>query len=106
MGQTASGSVMTTDDAFDKIYTRYQQHMPAGSEKSHTTTPIQMAVFMVGDPASGQKSVTITIQGRQDANHDRKRQLAIARLKRPANERKATLRRHSRPNVAVALSLR
>ncbi len=61
MGQTASGTVMSTDDSFDKVYAWYQQHMPAGSEKSHTTAPIQSAVFMIGDPSSGQKSVTITV---------------------------------------------
>lgn len=63
MGTTASGSVMTTDDSFDKVYGWYQQHMPAGSEKSHMTSPVQSAVFMIGDPSSGQKSVTITVQG-------------------------------------------
>lgn len=63
MGTTASGSVMSTDDSFDKVYAWYQQHMPAGSEKSHVTTPVQSAVFMIGDPSSGQKSVTITVQG-------------------------------------------
>jgi hypothetical protein len=62
MGTTASGSVMTTDDSFDKVYTWYQQHMPAGSEKSHMTAPVQSAVFIIGDPSSGQKSVTITVQ--------------------------------------------
>jgi hypothetical protein len=63
MGQAASGSVMTTDDSFDKVYTWYQQNMPAGSEKSHTTSPMQTAIFMTGDPSTGQKSVTITTQG-------------------------------------------
>jgi hypothetical protein len=63
MGQSASGSVMTTDDSFDKVYAWYQQNTPAGSEKSHTTSPIQTAVFMIGDPSRGQKSVTITTQG-------------------------------------------
>lgn len=61
MAQTASGTVMSTDDSFDKVYGWYQQHMPAGSEKSHTTAPMQTAVFMIGDPASGQKSVTLTV---------------------------------------------
>ncbi len=64
MGGTtsAAGTVMSTDDSFDKVYTWYQQHMPAGSEKSHTTAPIQSAVFTLG--ASGdQTSVTITTQG-------------------------------------------
>jgi hypothetical protein len=61
MGQTAAGTVMTTDDSFDKVYAWYQKNMPAGSEKSHTTAPMQSAVFMVGDPGSGQTSVTITV---------------------------------------------
>lgn len=65
MGQTASGTVMMTTDSFDKVYGWYQQHMPAGSEKSHVTAPVQSAVFMIGDPSSGQKSVTITTQGNQ-----------------------------------------
>jgi hypothetical protein len=63
MGTTASGTVMTTDDSFDKVYGWYQQHMPSGSEKSHMTAPVQSAVFILGDPSSGQKSVTITVQG-------------------------------------------
>jgi hypothetical protein len=63
MGTTASGSVMSTDDSFDKVYSWYQKNMPAGSEKSHMTSPVQSAVFIVGDPSSGQKSVTITTQG-------------------------------------------
>lgn len=63
MGTTASGTVQTTDDSFDKVYGWYQQHMPAGSEKSHMTAPVQSAVFILGDPSSGQKSVTITVQG-------------------------------------------
>ena len=63
MGQTAAGTVMTTDDSFDKVYAWYQKNMPAGSEKSHTTAPVQSAVFMVGDPGSGQTSVTITVSG-------------------------------------------
>jgi hypothetical protein len=61
MGQTAAGTVMTTDDSFDKVYAWYQKNMPAGSEKAHTTAPVQSAVFMVGDPGSGQTSVTITV---------------------------------------------
>jgi hypothetical protein len=61
MGQSAAGAVMTTDDSFDKVYAWYQKNMPSGSEKSHTTAPVQSAVFMVGDPGSGQTSVTITV---------------------------------------------
>ncbi|HEX3457224.1 MAG TPA: hypothetical protein VHR97_04650 [Candidatus Baltobacteraceae bacterium] len=62
-GGSASGSVMTTDDSFDKVYTWYQQHMPAGSEKAHTTAPVESAVFTIGDPGQDQTSVTITTQG-------------------------------------------
>jgi hypothetical protein len=65
MGQAASGSVMMTPDSFDKVYAWYQQHMPANSEQSHTTSPVQSAVFVIGDPSTGQKSVTITTQGNQ-----------------------------------------
>lgn len=60
MGQSAAGKVLTTDDSFDKVYQWYQQNMPAGSEKSHVTAPMQSAVFMVGDPGKGQTSVTLT----------------------------------------------
>ncbi|HEV3091634.1 MAG TPA: hypothetical protein VGX91_09390 [Candidatus Cybelea sp.] len=63
MGYSASGKVLATGDSFDKVYTWYQGHMPAGSEKSHTTSPMDTAVFMVGDAGSAQKSVTITTQG-------------------------------------------
>lgn len=62
MGESASGTVMTTDDSFDKVYSWYQQHMPAGSEKSHVSAPIQSAVFTIGDPGN-QTSLTITTQG-------------------------------------------
>jgi hypothetical protein len=37
--------------------------MPAGSEKSHVTSPVESAVFTVGEPGSGQTSVTITTSG-------------------------------------------
>ncbi len=63
MGQSATGAVMTTDDSFDKVYAWYQQHMPAGAEKSHVTAPIQSAVFTIGDPGTDQTSLTITTSG-------------------------------------------
>ncbi|MGA8473939.1 MAG: hypothetical protein WB681_02625 [Candidatus Cybelea sp.] len=63
MGSSAAGQVLTTDDSFDKVYTWYQQNMPAGSEKSHVTSPIQSAVFTIGDPGKGQTSVTLTTSG-------------------------------------------
>lgn len=60
MGSSAAGQVMTTDDSFDKVYTWYQQNMPAGSEKSHVTAPVESAVFTIGQPGQGQTSVTLT----------------------------------------------
>ncbi|HEY6327526.1 MAG TPA: hypothetical protein VIW73_13560 [Candidatus Cybelea sp.] len=63
MGSSAAGQVMTSDDSFDKVYTWYQQNMPAGSEKSHVTAPVESAVFMIGQPGQGQTSVTLTTSG-------------------------------------------
>lgn len=64
MGKTESGTVLSTDDSFDKVYAWYQQHLPAGSEKVHTTSP-EGAVFTVGDASSGLQSVSISpSQGR------------------------------------------
>ncbi len=63
MGSSAAGQVLTTDDAFDKVYSWYQQNMPAGSEKSHVTAPVESAVFTVGQPGQGQTSVTLTVSG-------------------------------------------
>jgi hypothetical protein len=60
---SAAGTVLSTDDSFDKVYGWYQQHMPSGSEKSHTTAPVQSAVFMLGETGKDQQSVTITTQG-------------------------------------------
>src|SRR5579871_4025121 len=60
---SAAGTVMTTDDSFDKVYQWYQQNMPTGSEKSHVTAPVQSAVFTVGSPGQEQTSVTLTTQG-------------------------------------------
>ncbi|MGB6522753.1 MAG: hypothetical protein WBE83_13380 [Candidatus Cybelea sp.] len=74
MGQSAAGKVLTTDDSFDKVYQWYQQNMPAGSEKSHVTAPLQSAVFTVGDPGKGQTSVTLTTSGG-------KTMITIARVK-------------------------
>jgi|SRR5580704_16366150 hypothetical protein len=60
---SAAGKVLMTDDSFDKVYTWYQQNMPAGSEKSHVTAPVESAVFTVGEPGKGQTSVTLTTSG-------------------------------------------
>ena len=63
MGESAAGKVMTTDDSFAKVYAWYQKNMPAGSERSHVTAPVESAVFTIGEPGQGQTSVTITTQG-------------------------------------------
>ena len=63
MGMTAAGKVLSTSDSFDKVYNWYQQKMPAGSEKSHVDSPVQSAVFIIGDASTGQSSVTLTTQG-------------------------------------------
>ncbi len=63
MAKSAAGKVMTTADSFDKVYAWYQKNMPAGSEKAHTTTPVESAVFMMGEAGKDQKSVTITVSG-------------------------------------------
>lgn len=62
-GTAASGKVLSTTDPFDKVYAWYQKNMPAGSEKTRTTSPIQSAVFMLGETGKDQRSVTITTQG-------------------------------------------
>lgn len=60
---TASGTVLSTPDSFDKVYRWYQSNMPAGSEKSHTAVAgMESAVFWVGN-AGDQRSVTITTSG-------------------------------------------
>ena len=61
--KSAAGKVMSTPDSFDKVYAWYQKNMPAGSEKAHTTSPVQSAVFMIGEAGKDQKSVTISVSG-------------------------------------------
>lgn len=61
--KSAAGKVMTTADSFDKVYAWYQKNMPAGSEKAHTTAPVQSAVFMLGEAGKDQQSVTISVAG-------------------------------------------
>jgi hypothetical protein len=63
MAGSAAGTVMSTDDSFDKVYAWYQQHMPAGSEKSHVTAPVESAVFTVGEAGQNQTSLTLTTSG-------------------------------------------
>lgn len=54
----AAGKVMSTTDSFDTVYKWYQQHMPAGSEKTHVTAPVESAVFTLG---SGMDQTSLTI---------------------------------------------
>jgi hypothetical protein len=57
-----SGTLLTTRDAFEKVYEWYKSKMPAGSEKSKlTATGISTATFEVVRP-SGKGTVTITTQ--------------------------------------------
>ncbi|HEY1653909.1 MAG TPA: hypothetical protein VGF86_02210 [Candidatus Tumulicola sp.] len=56
----ASGKVLTTTDSFATVYAWYQKNMPAGSEKAHVTSPVESAMFTLGDPGSDQTSVTIS----------------------------------------------
>ena len=63
MAKSAAGKVMSTTDSFDTVYAWYQKNMPAGSEKAHTTTPVQSAVFMLGEAGKDQQSVTISVSG-------------------------------------------
>lgn len=61
MGGMSSGKVLTTADSFDKVYAWYQKNMPAGSEKAHTTAPVQSAVFTLGEAGKDQQTLTITV---------------------------------------------
>lgn len=63
MGGKSEGKVLTTADSFDKVYAWYQKNMPAGSEKAHTTSPIESAVFTIGEAGTDQQSVTVTVSG-------------------------------------------
>lgn len=64
MGHGASaGKVLATNDSFAKVYAWYQQHMPAGSERAHMTTPVESAVFMTGATGSAQTTVSISRSG-------------------------------------------
>jgi hypothetical protein len=63
MGTDAAGKVESTSDSFDKVYGWYQQKLPSGSERSHITSPMQSAVFTIGEASTGQSSVTLTAQG-------------------------------------------
>jgi len=63
MGTDAAGKVMSTGDSFEKVYGWYQQKLPSGSERSHVDSPVQSAVFTIGETSTGQSSVTLTTQG-------------------------------------------
>lgn len=60
---TDSSGILMTGDSFDRVYSWYKRNLPAGSERSHTTTPIQSAVFVTGTQSSGGKSITLTLEG-------------------------------------------
>lgn len=61
-GGSAAGTVLSTNDAFGKVYKWYQDKMPKGAEKSHMTTAGgETAVFTMGEMGKDQQSVTITV---------------------------------------------
>jgi len=60
---TDSSGVLLTGDSFDRVYNWYKRSLPAGSERSHTTTPVESAVFVTGTQNSGEKSITLTLEG-------------------------------------------
>ena len=62
-GSGQAGTVLTTDDSFDKVYAWYKDHMPAGSEKAKLSAGgMSSATFQTaGD--SGKQVVAITSQG-------------------------------------------
>jgi hypothetical protein len=69
----SSGKVLTSTAPFRAVYVWYQRHLPPDAEKAHTTTPVQSAVFMIGDQGD-QQTVTLTSVGAKTT-------IAIARTK-------------------------
>lgn len=64
-GTSAQGSgevvTLSTTDSFDKVYSWYQAHLPAGSQKMHMSTDSgSVASFEVGENSKEQRSVMIT----------------------------------------------
>ncbi|MGB6521989.1 MAG: hypothetical protein WBE83_09475 [Candidatus Cybelea sp.] len=60
---TDSSGILLTGDSFERVYNWYKRNLPAGSERSHTTTPVESAVFVTGAQNSDEKSVTLTFEG-------------------------------------------
>jgi hypothetical protein len=58
-----SSGILLTGDSFDRVYNWYKKNLPAGSERSHTMTPVESAVFVTGTRSSGERSVTLTLEG-------------------------------------------
>jgi hypothetical protein len=58
-----SSGLFLTGDSFETVYNWYKKKLPAGSERSHTTTPVESAVFVTGTQNSGEKSITLTLEG-------------------------------------------
>ncbi len=58
-----AGTVLTTEDSFDKVYAWYKSKMPAGSEKAKLSAGgIDTVTFQV-DQSAGKGTVAITSQG-------------------------------------------
>lgn len=58
-----SSGILLTGDSFERVYNWYKRNLPARSERSHTTTPVESAVFVTGTQNSGEKSITLTLEG-------------------------------------------
>jgi hypothetical protein len=60
---TDSSGILLTSDSFERVYSWYKRNLPEGSERSHTTTPVESAVFVTGTQKTDEKSITLTFEG-------------------------------------------
>lgn len=53
------GNAFTSSDSFDAVYNWYRKNLPAGSERRHTTSPSNAAVFVFG---TGEDRLGVTVE--------------------------------------------
>jgi hypothetical protein len=58
-----AGTVLTTSDSFDKVYSWYKSKLPAGSEKAKIDTAGLSSATFQADVTGGTGTVAITSQG-------------------------------------------
>jgi hypothetical protein len=58
-----AGTVLTTEDSFDKVYAWYKDHMPAGSEKAKLSAGGMSNATFETEKDGGKEVVAITSQG-------------------------------------------